>query len=199
MKQLKLNIQSREATGTAASQRIRREGRVPAVIYGESGSRQLTVDAVELRVLLKAAHGGTALLELVEEGVEESQYAVIKEIQREVISQDFLHVDLHEVVRGKPMTADVAVHLIGTPAGVKAGGVLEQHVHEVTVRCRPRYLPEFVEVDVSALGIAQVLKAGEIKTAEEIELIVDPELDVAGVVGFSAAAEESEAEEAEEA
>jgi len=194
MKQLKLNIQTRDTSGTAASKRLRSTGRVPAVIYGESGSRLLTVGEIELRDLLKKTQGSTALLELGEDGVEEAHYAILKDIQRDTISGNFLHVDLQEIVRGKPMTADVALHLVGDCAGVKLGGVLDQQVHEVTVRCRPRYLPEFVEADVSALAVGERLHVSDIKTTEEVEVLSDASLVVASVVGAGAPVEEAEEE-----
>ncbi|MFA5257473.1 MAG: 50S ribosomal protein L25, partial [Opitutales bacterium] len=158
MKQLNLKVSARESIGSTASKRLRSGGVIPAVLYGPNGTRQLSVDTSEFRKLWKMVAGRTAVIELVEEGAEPA-ISIIQELQRNPRTDAFVHVDFKEILRGHEMWATVTVHVTGDPYGVRnEGAVLEIHRHDVEIRCLPRHLPEFIEVDVTEMKTDDVLK-----------------------------------------
>jgi large subunit ribosomal protein L25 len=142
-----LNVEPRGAAHSRATRRLRREGRVPGVLYGMGTDPQaFSVDARELRLAL-AGHG--AVLDVALDGTSTS--AVLKDSHRDPVRGDVLHVDLLRVDLNKPIEAQVAIHLVGgdEAPGVKEGGVLEHVTREITVEALPNDIPEFIEHDVS--------------------------------------------------
>ena len=204
MKQITLNIKPREEIGRTASKHLRQDGIVPAVIYGESGLRHLQVNEHEFAMQYRKIRGTAALIELKQEGEEEGQFAIIQELQRNTRTDAFLHIDFKEIVRGQEMEADIPVNTIGIADGVKNyGGVLEISAQTLRVRCRPRHLPEEILIDVTELGIGNVVNLSGVTAPEGVTFLDDPEIVVVGCVGSSSGAseaahdaEEGEAEEA---
>lgn len=171
MKQINLNVANRDKVGGTTANRYRKEGRIPAVIYGESGSKNLLVDEKEFSVVAKAVLGKAALLEIHFDDGTESRFAVLKEVVRNPLSDKAEHIDFLEVVRGKPMNAVVPVHVVGECEGVKnENGVLDIQTHELHVRCRPRDLPEFIEVDVTAMHVGETVTVAGLKLPEGVEI-----------------------------
>jgi large subunit ribosomal protein L25 len=205
MKQITLNTTPRENLGRTASKHMRQNGVIPAVIYGEHGSRNLALNAHDFAMAYRSIAGSAALIELKSEGEAEGTYAIIQELQRNPLNDAYVHIDFKEIVRGKDMEADIPVHTIGVADGVRNyGGVLELSMHTLRVRCRPRNLPEFITVDVKALEIGKSIHLEEITAPEGVTFLDDPDQVVVGCVGASAGAsglteEEVEAAEAEKA
>ena len=171
MKQINLNVANRETVGGSSANRYRKEGKIPAVIYGESGCKNLLVDAKEFSVVAKAILGKAALLEVHFDDGTESRYAILKEVVRNPLKDNVEHIDFKEVVRGKPMDAVIPLHFEGESEGVKnENGVLEINLHEVPVRCRPRDLPEFIAVDVSKLHVGESITVSGLVLPEGVEI-----------------------------
>src|SRR4051794_17108817 len=142
-----LNVEPRGAAHSRATRRLRREGRVPGVLYGMGAEPQpFSADARELRLAL-AGHG--AVLDVALDGTSTS--AVLKDSYRDPVRGDVMHVDLLRVDLNKPIESQVAIHLVGAEEapGVKEGGVLEHVTREITVEALPNDIPEFIEHDVS--------------------------------------------------
>jgi len=142
-----LNVQPRETAHSRATRRLRREGRVPGVLYGRGADPQpFSVDARELRLAL-AGHG--AVLDVALDGKTTS--AILKDSYRDPVRGDVMHVDLLSVDLNKPIESLVPIHLIGVEEapGVKEGGVLEHVTRELTVEALPNDIPEAIEHDVS--------------------------------------------------
>lgn len=186
MKQVALNVKSRDAVGSTAVKRLRAAGQIPAVIYGESGVHPLQVDADAFSLAWRKIAGRAALLELHTDGAEESTFAIIKEYQRNPRNDRFEHIDLLEIVRGKEMEAEIPVQTVGSAYGVKnQQGVLEIHAHELAVRCRPRDLPEEIDVDVTAMKVGDSIKVGDLPAIEGVLLTNDKDIVVVSCVGAS--------------
>jgi large subunit ribosomal protein L25 len=142
-----LNAELRESAHSRATRRLRRDGRVPGVLYGLGTDPQpFSVDERELRHAL-AGHG--AVLDVALDG--SSTSAVLKDSQLDPVRGEILHVDLLRVDLNKPIESQVVIHLIGgeDSPGVKEGGVLEHVTREITVEALPNDIPEFIEHDVS--------------------------------------------------
>ena len=169
MKQIKLNVKSRELTGRTASKRLRTDGQIPAVMYGDSGVSTLQLDRTEFQLAWRGIAGRAALLELHKDGEAECTFAIIKEIQRNPRTDSFVHIDFKEIVRGQDMEAEVPVRVKGVAEGVKTfGGVLEVIVNHVKVRCRPRDLPEVIEVDVTQLMVGDSVHVAQLPVIENV-------------------------------
>lgn len=196
MKQIPLKSKAREASGRTASRQQRQGGQIPAVIYGESGVRHLTIDAHEFKLAYRNFSGSAALIELQpEEG--ESTFAVIQELQRNTLTDAFVHIDFREIVRGKEMEADIPVRTKGTADGVRNfGGVLEVNAHHVRVRCRPRNLPEAIVIDVTKLGIGHSIHLADLEVGEGVTYLGDRDQVLVSCVGASGGSGGTEAEAA---
>ena len=154
MKQFALNVAARSGIGRGASRRTRQAGRVPAILYGKLNAPQaLSLDGMELTKLLKDIAGSAAIVEI-KEGDTPQRLSIIQEIQRDPLTDRILHVDLHEVSANEEIEVEVTVHAVGDCVGVRVeNGILETVSHEVRVRCLPKDLPAFIEVDVSELHV----------------------------------------------
>jgi len=173
MKQLSLNVSSRAGNGRGPSRRLRQEGSIPAIIYGKSGNRSVSVAQEAFRDLMRAKGNAAALIELTVDGAK--MLSLIKEFQRHPITQKFLHIDIMEIDRESPMTAAIPVHLVGEAYGVKTeGGTLAVVSQTVKVRCLPKDLPEFISVDVTDLKVNGSIHVGELKAPAGITFPGDP-------------------------
>lgn len=179
MAQATLKAHSRTKTGKGAARTLRRTGLVPGVIYGHHREPEaLQIDAPALGRLLIGAHSST----LVEVTVDNRApvKALIREIQRDPLrSSDIVHIDLYEVRADEAVTLEVAVHLTGTPDGVRNhGGVLDQVLYALEIRVLPADIPEDVKVDVSHLGIGQSIHVRDL-SVPKAEVLTDAGVTVA--------------------
>ncbi|MFZ9344673.1 MAG: 50S ribosomal protein L25 [Opitutales bacterium] len=173
MKQLSLTVSSRAGQGRGPSRRLRQEGSIPAIIYGKSGNRSVSVAQEAFRDLMRAKGNAAALIELNVDGAK--MLSLIKEFQRHPITQKFLHIDIMEIDRESPMTAAIPVHIVGEAYGVKTeGGTLSVVSQTVKVRCLPKDLPEFITVDVTELKVNGSIHVGELKAPAGISFPGDP-------------------------
>lgn len=180
MQEVSLSARPREQRGSRAARRLRREGLVPAVVYGlDSEALSVTVSAREVQQLLSKA-GVNALINLEVDG--ENQLTMARELQRHPIRGDLVHVDFVRIREDVAVEADIPVHLVGEPAGLKEGGVLEHVLFDVTVTAKPRELPESIEIDVSDLNIGEQKRVADLPFPPGVEPITDPERVVANVV-----------------
>ncbi|MDR0679343.1 MAG: 50S ribosomal protein L25 [Puniceicoccales bacterium] len=181
MEKLGLVTEMRKDRRRGELRRARKAGRVPAVVYGESGNAALYVDGKELRVVLRRIAGGAAIVTL-SMGEKKERSVVLAEVQRDPIDDGVLHVDFHEVSMKKKMHAHIPVALIGQEecVGVKAeGGVLEFLTHGLEVRCLPKDLPSGYVLDVSQLQVGQIVHVKDLKPLDGVEFLGSPDLVIA--------------------
>src|SRR5881397_2183655 len=147
---VKLEVKEREGRGSADSRRLRNQGLVPGVLYGRGKPpHPFIVAERELRRALSGDSGLHAILDVVLDGQGSTHPAVLKDYQQEVPSGRLAHIDLHEVRLDQPIQTQVAVELIGEPAGVKEGGVLSQVSRDLNVEALPMEIPDHLELDVT--------------------------------------------------
>jgi large subunit ribosomal protein L25 len=169
--QLILNVSPRPQTGRSASRRVRKANQIPAILYGKHSDPQtLAVDAPEFTRLLKAVAGRALIIELKGAGQDGKALSFVQEVQRDPITDRFLHVDFQEVKADEKVEVNVAVLIVGECYGVKTeGGVLEIAIHTVRVRCLPKDLPGVVEVDVTELRAGDSIKIANLKAIPGVE------------------------------
>ena len=194
MAEVRLKAQVRELSGKGVARKARARGKVPAVVYGR-GMKNVSIE-LDRRELVTALHtdaGMNVLLDLEIDGT--TTLALTKELQRDPVLGTLLHADFIKVDRKQAVEVEVPVHVVGEAAGVKEGGVLEHPLFQVHVRCLPTEVPEFVEADVSALGIGDSLRVSDLSGDKSFEILTDPDTVVASVVA-PVSEEELEAMEA---
>ncbi len=167
-----LNAEVRATQGKGASRRLRREGKVPAVLYGgHKDPVMLTVGGFELDKRLKNEAFYSHILTLNIGGTEES--AVLKDLQRHPSKPQIIHLDLQRVVADEELRMHVPLHFKGEaicPGVKQGGGVVQHHLVDVEVLCLPKDLPEFIEVDVSAMQLNDALHMSQLKLPEGVRL-----------------------------
>ena len=173
MKQLTLNVTSRALHGRGPARRLRADGSIPAIIYGKSGNQSVAVAQEAFRDLMRAKGNAASLIDLNVDG--KKMLSLIKEFQRHPITQKFLHIDIMEIDPNSPMTAAIPVRAIGEAHGVKTdGGTLAIVSQTINVRCLPKDLPEFIEIDVTELKVNESIHVGEVKAPKGITFPGDP-------------------------
>ena len=169
--QYTLNVVARAQTGRSASRRLRKANRVPAILYGKHTSPEsLSVEVPEFVRLLKSVAGRAVLLELQRSDKAEKSLSFLQEIQRDPITDKYVHIDLQEVKADEKFEIRIAVRVVGESFGVKnQSGVLEMNTQQLRIRCLPKDLPEAIIIDVSELKVGETIKVGEIKPVPGVE------------------------------
>lgn len=181
--QANLQAATRSSTGKGAARSLRRQGKVPGVIYGHNRTPEaLTIDTAALNKMLIGISAGTTVFDVVVDG-RPAVKALIREIQRDSVRPaEILHLDLYEVRADEKVTLAVPIHLIGIPDGVRNfGGVLDHVLRELEIEVLPADIPEHVELDVTALTIGHSLFVRDLKV-DKAEVLNDPDTPVCTVV-----------------
>jgi large subunit ribosomal protein L25 len=194
-----LKVTVRETTGNGAARELRREGMMPAILYGPKAEPlMLSVTTKELETILKTSNIGQVLLNLlIQNGKQKSRTVMIKELQTQPVSGNLLHVDFYEVTMDQKIKISIPVVTTGQAIGVEEGGVLQLVRHEVEVFCFPNNIPESLEVDVTDMGIGDSKHIDEVSIDESFELVDEANFTIVTVLSPKAE-EEEEVEEEEE-
>lgn len=181
MATVSLNAKPRTETGKGVARKLRAAGEVPGVIYGHSRDPQaLTVNAREFNRLAERVRITSTVIELALDG--KVAKTLIRELQRDPLNRQTLHIDFQELVAGEKVNVNVPLRFVGTPEGVKTGGgILEEIVHSVEVRVDPSNIPDHIDVDVTSLTIGHGLHVRDLKLPEGVEVLDDPDNTVATV------------------
>ena len=172
----------REGRGKNDARRTRREGMVPVTVYGGEGE---TVSAAaplkDLAAILRSEAGRNTIFTLDVEGVGASE-VMFHDRQIHPVHGRLVHADFQRLVKGQKIEVTVPLHLVGEPVGVREEqGVLEQIMRELEIRCEPREIPDSIDLDVSNLGVHDVLHVSDIPVGANIEILNEPDAVVATV------------------
>ena len=182
----------RETQGKGASRRLRHEGKVPAILYGgHSEARKLSLSHQKLLIMLDNERFYSTILSL--KVGEETQNAILKDVQRHPYKNAIVHIDFQRVEDNQLIRMSIPLHFTGAAVspGVKTQGGIVSHLRtEVEVSCLPKDLPEFIEVDLSGLSINESIHLSQLKLSEGVELIALAKEDAAVVAIHSPRAEE---------
>lgn len=194
---IKLEVREREQLGSRHTRRLRKQGLIPGVLYGDGSPVAIVVGERELRAAVTGPSGLHAILDVVVEGKGTVHPSVMSEYQRDPIRGTLAHFDLREVDLNQPITATVTVNLVGEAPGTKTGGVLSLVGRELRVEALPMNVPEHIDVDVSSLDVGDVLRLEDIPALENVTFLDDPHETVIANVTIPRALVEPEVEEAE--
>ena len=177
----KLKADPRSRTGKGAARKLRAAGRVPGVVYGHGMDPvHVSVDARDLFHVLHTDAGMNVMIDL---RVDRDRYlAMPREVQRDHIRGQFLHVDFLRVARDEKITVEVPVQLVGESRGVKQGGVIEHHLWNLSVEAFPQDVPTAIEADISGLGLNESLKVGDLPVSDRVAILTPAEETIVSVV-----------------
>jgi len=200
METVEISVERRTGTGKGAARKLRAAGQVPAVLYGpKRTATHVTIDAeqfedrlahLEGSHLIRVLHAGGTDAELHERMV------LLREMQRHPVTGEVLHADFYEVDLTERIAVSIPLHFVGKAVGVVAGGILQPILRELEVECLPTEIPEFVEVDVTPLGIHEAIHVADLKLPEGVEVVGETTRTIVTVLPPTVEAKPAEAAEA---
>jgi len=194
---IKLKAKQRETSGKGAARRLRQNKVIPGIVYGpKSEPVMLSLDAIEFDKIIRE-NGSTGLFfDLEIEGKKgKNKTVMLKQMQMDTFSLNYLHIDLHEIDMDTMVTVSIPVETVGQSKGVEEGGVLQMIRRELDVVCKPADTPDSIQVDISDLGIGDSVHVEEIDLGENVEIPFDVDFTV---IAIGAPTEEEEIEEDED-
>ncbi|HDN86448.1 MAG: 50S ribosomal protein L25 [Candidatus Omnitrophota bacterium] len=201
MEKVGIKALKRDKTGKEIAKKLRKEGFIPAVIYGKDLNIPIKVPITELKTLKAYHFSESSIIEIILEDCKEKANriaTVIKDIQLHPLTEEVLHMDFLKVSMKERIRVKVPLVLKGEPQGVKEGGVLEQMLWELEVEALPLEIPEKIEVDVSSLQIGHSIHVGDIHLTEKIRILEDPGETIITIVAKKEEEVEEEVEEVSE-
>lgn len=161
------DAQIRELTGSKAAAAVRKQGRIPAIVYGHK--QQPLAVSLDAHDFVEGLHHGLRLVDITIDG--KSEKAIIKELQYDYLGRDVIHADLMRVDVTEMIEVEVALELKGIPKGAHEGGVLTSHMNRLEVRCLAINIPESIVISVKDLGVGQSIHAGDVALPEGVMLV----------------------------
>jgi large subunit ribosomal protein L25 len=185
MATIKLDSKKRTMTGKGSARKLRSVGRLPIILYGpETSPIMLSLDYKQLQKNLRGKSAENIIFDLKVDsnGTNQSKRVMIKEIQKDPVTREYLHVDFYEISMEKELEVDIPLYLVNTPIGVSEGGILEHIRRELKISCMPKNLVDKIEIDVSGLAIGQSLHIVDVDLPSGLKSIEDGDLTIATVV-----------------
>ena len=181
-KEIIVKATQREGRGKNDSRRARRAGQVPVTIYGGEGEAVAALAPLsELAAILRSDSGRNTIFTLDVDGVGAAEVMFIDR-QIDPVRSRLVHADFKRLVKGEKIEATVPLRLVGEPFGVREeAGVLEQLIREIEIRCQPRDIPEHIDVDVTNLGVHDVLHVSDIPVTEGVEILEEADTVIATI------------------
>jgi large subunit ribosomal protein L25 len=199
MKELNLTVEKRDGTGKGPNRRLRRDGEIPAVVYGpDTEPIPVKVNYKNLYCLMHNVPMNTIINLEITGDDSPARKVLIRELQKNPVTGSLVHLDFHHIPMDKPITLTVPVTAIGIPIGVKTFGGIVQHVRrEIDISCLPTNIPDNIEVDISELNIGDSVHVSDLKL-DNVNVLTNPSRTIVSIVAptviKSAAAEGEEAE-----
>ena len=201
MREIPISIERRHNVGKGFARRTRMAGRIPGVVYGpEIDPISVEVEEHAFRTSMKTA-SSSSILNLNLDGKETK--AVVRDIQRDPITNRVIHVDFHAISMNRPINVSIPIHFTGSPIGVKVdGGIMQTTMRELEISCLPANIPDQIEIDVSELGIGDSIHVGALEL-ENVNILVELQrtivvISAPTIIKAETTAEDEEALEGEE-
>ena len=175
MEILELTATMRTSAGNSPSRALRREGNIPAILYGPgSESVPLSISSLDLERALKKASSSQIIFNMAVQNAQTgTRTAMIKDLQIHPMSRKFLHVDFYEISKDRKITVNVPVVVKGRAKGIEDGGMLQIIEREIEVLCLPFEVPESIQIDITDLGIGDSIHVKDLKVDENVEIPAD--------------------------
>ena len=192
-----LKAERREGTGKSVARKLRAAGKLPAVVYGGEGETDhISLDSHDTEYLFQRISVDNSIVSLTIDGQKEPVRTLVREIQTHPWKATLLHVDFLRIQEGVAVDVEIPVDLVGTPVGVQmSGGILEQIIHDLPIRCIPSKIPEVISIDVSGLDVNDSLHVSDLTMDEGVEVTIPGDRTVCLVAMPRVEVEETEEEE----
>jgi len=181
MEIVKLQMEAREDSGKQAAAQLRRDGKIPAIMYGGEAARMLAVNSKELFKALSGENGKRVIVEI---GLndEPAHHTIVKEVQFHPITDQLFHADFMEIDMKKSFRARVPIILDGEPVGIKIkGGNMRFHFREMNIESLPGEMPETIHLDISGMDINDRMTVADVQVAEGISKLDDPKTRIVSI------------------
>jgi large subunit ribosomal protein L25 len=176
-----LKAQPRAEHGKGAARKLRAQGLVPGVLYGQGMEPQaISLSSQDLLHFFHATHGAAAVVDIEIDG--KKQMAIPREVQRDHLHGRYIHIDFLALRRDEKVRMTVEIHEQGEAAGIKTGGVIEHHLREIDIECLPGDVPEAIIADVTALELGDMLRVRDIAPPSGVTILSDPDTPVISVI-----------------
>lgn len=181
MKKIELNAEIRNRSGKGVARSLRREGKIPAVLYSDGKSTLITLNPHDIRKTLISG-SENALINLKVKESKAVHTTIIRDYQLDPITGEILHADLFEISMDEALRVKVPIRVsTETPLAVKEGGVLQHNLREIEIECLPTQIPDYIMADTSALKIGESVHLRDLKIEEGIRIIADKEMVVISI------------------
>jgi large subunit ribosomal protein L25 len=167
MELAQLKIEIRQGSGKGAARRLRMGNKLPGIIYGPGEeSIKVQVDPTEIRKAVRSHEGSLPVFSII--GVKDAEkltgnVVLVRELQTDPVTHDYLHVDFMKVDLSKQITVEVPIHFVGKALGTKEGGIIDEPVRKLDVKCFPTDIPEFIDVDISSLNVGDSIHIQDVR------------------------------------
>lgn len=196
----KLTAKGRDGQGKGDNRKLRQTGFIPAVIYGHGEkTRSVAINAHELELLFSRVHVENTVIDLDVEGEKKPIRALVREIQTHPARGSIVHVDFYQIHAGERVQVQIPINFVGTPAGVKAGGILQHTMDELDVRVSSDNIPESMDIDVTGLEIGDSIHVSDLSIPAGMEVLAAADRSVCSVTPPQAGITEAAAEAVEAA
>lgn len=193
METIELSGNTREKTGKGVARQLRRDGLTPGTVYGKKEVFSISVNSRELFKLFRKTGTNTMLNLKIKD--KKDRMVIIKELQKNAITREIIHIDLLETSMDKKLRIKVPIKETGTAVGIKMGGILTHLIREIEVECLPADIPHDIQIDISGLEVGQTLHVRDINISSNIAILNNPDETIC-VVNLPEAEKSKEAEEA---
>ena len=193
MKAISLAANERELIKTTGSKKLRNSGRLPGILYGSGDPTNIELESIQFEKAIKSTEAKNFLVELDLNG--SKSMALVQDLQRHPISRLCIHVDFRRLSQDSIISAKIPLHTIGTPEGVKVGGILQTMSHNLTLRGKALDIPERIEIDTSHLKVGEGLLLDEVTLPEGVTAVGNPKSRIVAVAASRITAKAGEAGE----
>ncbi|HEY3375423.1 MAG TPA: 50S ribosomal protein L25 [Candidatus Aquicultor sp.] len=190
-----LKAEKREIAGKESSKKLRRDGRVPAIVYSGGKATEISVNAREFSALTHSDAGKNVIVKLKIPGVKKAPNAIIKEVQRNPIKNEYFHVDFQEIAMDELIQAMIPVVHVGDAAGIKLGGILERHLDQLEIEGLPGAMPDHLDIDITDMQIGDSIHAKDVQLPGDMAMLTDPDAVLLTIAAAAAAEVETTAVE----
>lgn len=195
METVQIEARMRNEQTKGSNNRMRGKSFIPAVLYGkEVENTSIVVSEKEMdKIIAKGGENIFAKLSLDKEGSVEEYNVILKEVQRHSVKGTLSHIDFYQVSMSEKLNTIVPISLVGESIGVAEGGMVQQMLREIDIRCLPSDIPASVEVDISNLNIGESITVADLQTSDAFEIIEDPSTVIISIASPQAEEEDNEA------
>ena len=179
MKAISLAANERELIKTTGSKKLRNSGRLPGILYGSGDPTNIELESIQFEKAIKSTEAKNFLVELDLNG--SKSMALVQDLQRHPISRLCIHVDFRRLSQDSIISAKIPLHTIGTPEGVKVGGILQTMSHNLTLRGKALDIPERIEIETSHLKVGEGLLLDEVTLPEGVTAVGNPKSRIVAV------------------